>query len=640
MTKVSGAKKINAYIADLETNGFLDVVTTVHCGVFISLEGDEVVSFSPEDGIDYIPRMLSFMDKCDTLIFHNGFGYDFPVLEKLFNYEYKGKKEDTLVLSRLLNPKRLVPPNCPNKKAPHSIEAWGYRVGRGKPEHTEWEVFTPGMLHRCKEDVEIGKLTYLALQQEKQDYEWDPAIRLSNRLFEILGKQEQYGWLVDQEWIEKSLSMLTHWMDRIDKALYSYLPIILEVQETKDKGEYKYVKKPFLKSKKYNKHVMNWLEDVGWNPEDRIIGGPHTRVNFRKVDLDKSAEVKDWLLKLGWIPDKWNYSKKTGERTSPKLDKDDDFIGITSGLGRLVARRVQCKSRRSIVEGWKGVIRPDGRIPSVVANLAETGRATHRNIVNVPNGEAFFGKWMRKMFICKPGYKLVGTDSAGCQLRMLAARMGDKDYMETIVNGDKDKGTDMHTVNMEAAGLGTRGQAKTFIYGFLFGGGDAKIGSIVGGGAEDGKRLKEQFLNGLPALGALIERLTKEWRSNAKKRPNKWGGMEYYNGYVIGLDGRPIFIDSEHKILVYVLQSDEAVMMAAAYNILYKRCKQKGWKWGVDWAYVCWYHDEVQIECREEIAQEIGKMSEQAIVDAGKFYNIKCPHEGEAQIGNSWHETH
>lgn len=627
------------WIADLETNGFLDVVTTVHCGVFHSLEGDEVFSFSPEDGIDYISRMLSFMDGCDSLIFHNGFGFDFPVLKKLFNYEYKGKKEDTLVLSRLLSPKRLVPPNCPNKKAPHSIEAWGYRVGRGKPEHTEWAVFTPAMLHRCKEDVEIGKLTYLALMQEKQDYEWEPAIRLSNRLFEILGKQEQYGWLVDQEWIEKSLSMLTHWMERIDKALYSYLPIILEVEETKVKGEYKHVTKPFLNSGKYNAHVLKWLDKVGLAPEDKPIGGPHTRVNFRKVSLDKSKEVKDWLLELGWIPDKWNYNDD-GQKTSPKLDKDDTFVGVSGTLGSLVVRRVQCKQRRSIIEGWKGVIRADGRIPSVVANLAETGRATHRNIVNVPNGDSFFGKWMRKIFICKKGYKLVGTDSAGCQLRMLAARMGDAEYMETIVNGDKDKGTDMHSVNMRAAGLGNRGQAKTFIYGFLFGAGDAKIGSIVRGGSEEGKRLKEQFLNGLPALGALIERLTKEWKKNAKRRPNRWGGTEYYNGHVIGLDGRPIFIDSEHKILVYVLQSDEAIMMSAAYNMCYKRLTSQGYKWGEDWAYVCFYHDEYSIECKEELAEEIKDIAEQCIVDAGKFFKIACPHEGEGQIGNSWWDVH
>ena len=627
------------WVGDLETNGFLDVVTTIHCGVFIHLDTQEVQTFSPEDGVDYLPRMLSFMDTCDSLCFHNGYGYDFPVLKKLHNYEYKGKKEDTLILSRLLKPKRSVPPHCPVKNRPHSIETWGYRVGRGKPDHNDWEKFSPEMLHRCKEDVEIGRLVYLALQDEQKDYEWGGAIRLTNKLFEILAKQEQYGWLVDQDWIEKSLSMLTHWMDRIDKALYSYLPVILEVEEAKVKGEYKYVKKPFLKNGKYNAHALKWLEKAGLTPEDRPIGGPYSRVNFRKVSLDKNKEVKDWLLKLGWIPDKWNYNDD-GERSSPKLDKEDSFTGMASGIGRLVARRVQCKQRRSIVEGWRGIIRKDGRIPSVVANLAETGRATHRNIVNVPNGDAFFGKWMRKIFICKEGYKLVGTDSAGCQLRMLAARMGDDEYQEAIVNGKKEDGTDIHSLNMRKAGLPSRGVAKTYIYGgILFGGGDALVGKIIGGSAEEGKASKAKFMLELPALASLIAKLKKEWQSNAKKRQGRWG-VEYYDGWVRGLDGRPIFIDSEHKILVYVLQSDEAIMMTAAYNILYNRCVKKGWEWGVDWAYVCWYHDEYTAEVREGIEEEFKEMAEQAIVDAGKAFNILCPHKGEGQIGDNWYDIH
>lgn len=626
------------WIADLEANGFLSEATRVHCGVFKNVQTLEVKTFSPLDGDGYITRMLSFMDNCEGLIFHNGFGYDYPLLKKLYSYEYKGRKEDTLVMSRLFNPKRPVPPNCPIKNKPHSIETWGYRVGRGKPEHNDWENFTPEMLHRCKEDVEIGLLVYQKLLKEKELYNWDGATRLTHKLFDILGKQEQYGWLVDKEWMDKSINILQHWMDRIDKTLYNYLPIILEIEETKVKGEYKFVSKPFLKNGKYNAHVLKWLDKVGLSPEERPIVGPHSRISFRKVSLDKNKEVKEWLLELGWKPEKWNYNDN-GEKTSPKLDKEDPFDGMTSAIGRLVAKRVQCKQRKSIIEGWRGIVREDGRIPSVVANLAETGRATHRNIVNVPNGEAFFGKWMRKIFTCKEGYKLVGTDSAGCQLRMLAARMGDPDYMETIVNGDKDKGTDMHSINQRAAGLSTRGQAKTFIYGFLFGAGDEKIGSIVGGGAADGKRLKNRFLEGLPALANLIESLTNEWRSNAKQRNGKWG-VEYYNGWVKGLDGRPIFIDSEHKILVYVLQSDEAIMMTAAYNLLYNRCKKKGWKWGVDWAYVCWYHDEYTAEVREDIAEEFRLMAEQAIVDAGKHFKIKCPHEGEGQIGSNWYEIH
>lgn len=629
----------NTYIFDLEANGFLNEATKVHCGVFSSLDGKDIRRFSPLDGVGYVAAMLAFMDTTTCLITHNGFGYDFPLLKKLYKYEYKGEKLDTLVMSRLQSPKRSVPPHCPVKNKPHSVETWGYRVGLGKPEHNDWEAFSKEMFYRCESDVEIQRLTYHYLIKEQKEHNWTRALKLSNRLFEILQKQEEYGWLVDRDWMDKSVSMLSHWMRKIDTVLDPQLPTTLEIEEIKVKGEYKYVKEPFKINGAYNANMVKWFASIGIDPSTRMVGGPFSRVFFRRISLNKPSEIKDYLLSQGWEPLEWN-TNDDGERTSPKLDKNDPFEGIEGRIGQLVARYIQCKSRRAIIEGWFDVIRPDGRIPSVVNNLAETGRATHRNIVNVPNGEAFFGKWMRKIFICKKGWKLVGTDSAGCQIRMLAARMNDSAYTKVVLNGDKDNGTDIHSVNMRAAGLDSRGQAKTFFYGFLFGAGDAKTGKVVRGTAEDGRRLKSQFLAELPALGELLEKLIKEWRSNAKTRPSKWGrGVEYYDGYVVGLDGRPIFIKSEHAVLVYILQSDEAIMMACAYCWLYKELTTK-YKWGEDFGIVSWYHDEYTVECREEIAEDVAKIAEECIVRAGKYYNIACPHAGEASIGDSWYSIH
>lgn len=137
----------------------------------------------------------------------------------------------------------------------------------------------------------------------------------------------------------------------------------------------------------------------------------------------------------------------------------------------------------------------------------------------------------------------------------------------------------------------------------------------------------------------LVDNLTAEWRSNAKRRLNKWNNFEYFDGWIKGLDGRPIFIASEHMILVYMLQSDEAIMMSAAYCFLHKRLKAK-YKCGVDFRIICFYHDEYTIECKEEIAEDVARIAEQCIVDAGKYYKIQCPHAGEAAIGKTWWDIH
>ena len=351
-----------------------------------------------------------------------------------------------------------------------------------------------------------------------------------------------------------------------------------------------------------------------------------------------NKETKEFLLKEGWEPLEWNYDEQ-GNRRSPKMSKEDSFNGINGKLGKLIAKRVQCRQRLSIIEGLKGLIREDGCIPSLIANLAVTGRATHRNIVNIPHPGSFYGKQMRKIFIAREGHVLVSTDSDGCQIRMLCARMNDDAYTKTVCEGVKEKGTDMHSVNMRNAGLTDRNKAKTFFYAFLFGAGDAKLAKSLDCTTGQAKLTREKFMNNLPALQNLLDKLGAEWKSTAKKRLNSFNKVEYYDGVVKGLDGRPILIPSEHQILVYMLQSDEAIMMTKAYNLAWERISKK-YKYGEDFGIVCWYHDELTVDCKPEIAEDIKKISEQCISDAGKFYNINCPHVGDGKIGNNWQEIH
>jgi len=647
-------------VGDLEANGFLNDATHVWCGVFIDISTGQKWKFGPDE----IPAMLEFMDTCGKLIFHNGIGYDFPLLEKLYGYTYRGEVIDTLIMSRLFNPKRMRPFTYRGRGGPHSIECWGYRVGRWKPDHTDWLNYSPEMLHRCDEDTEILLLVYNELLKEQQAHDWDGPLKMTTKLFQILQMQEAYGWKVDQEHLENSIYMLTKWMNRIDQVLTPILPAVLEIGEAKCNSayldtlakdvvlreydwsdlEYKFVRNPFTRSGEYSANTKRyWGEDV------HLVGGVHSRVLFRRLSLDKDVEVKRHLLDLGWKPKEWNTNNE-GIKTSPKLSKDDPFEGVEGGIGRLVVKRVQCKHRRATLEGWQERIRPDGRLPSRVTGLAATGRATHSEIVNVPGVDAFFGKWMRKCFTCDNDKVLVSCDAGSCQDRMLANRARNQEFTDMLLNGDKEKGTDGHSLAMKAVNAAlelfglpfiNRGRAKNYNFGWKFGASDNKLGQMAGGSKDVGAAIRQELKNVFPAQAELVDRLTEEWRSNAKTKINRWNKTEYYDGWITGLDGRPIFIPSEHAILVYTLQSDEAICMAAAYNILYNRLIKKGYRWGVEWAYVCWYHDEYTIECKPELAEDIKLEAEQAIVDAGRHFNLNhCPQVGEAEIGINWFEIH
>jgi DNA polymerase I-like protein with 3'-5' exonuclease and polymerase domains len=101
-------------------------------------------------------------------------------------------------------------------------------------------------------------------------------------------------------------------------------------------------------------------------------------------------------------------------------------------------------------------------------------------MAQVPASHSPYGHECRSCWTVPEGKKLVGFDASGLELRMLAHYMNDKEFTNVLLTED------IHTRNQLAAGLETRPQAKTFIYAFLYGAGDAKIGTIVGGSAKDG----------------------------------------------------------------------------------------------------------------------------------------------------------
>jgi DNA polymerase I len=623
---------------DTEGNGLLDTITRMHCAVVEDYKTGERTIFRPEN-ISFLPAFLSTFD---GIICHNLLGYDLPVMRKLFGWEYKGKLIDTLLISRTQRPER---PSLPGYEAtPHSIEAYGIRFGSPKQEHEDWSVFSEDMLSRCVQDVAILRKVYDFLIEEGKGENWREAHRLNHALFYHLQRQEEYGWLVDRDWFSRCIRILDRYIAKIDVAVTPLLPLITEKLESKKDGVYGYIQKPFRKDGSHSASVRAY-----WGDNSHLVSGPFSRISFRTVDLNSNLETKAFLLASGWIPKEWNRDKD-GNETSPKLSKQDPFEGIAGRTGKLIARRVQCRHRKSQIEGWLDAIRPDGRIGARVAGIASTGRLRHAVIVNVPNQDAFFGEHMRKGFIAKPGYVLVGTDSKGNQMRQLIGRMkaldgvGDVEFEKAELTGDKAKGTDLHSVNQRRAGLASRTLAKNFFYGcILFGAGDRKTAQIMGPGTTilEAKAKKDEFFSGLPVLRRLLDTEIVKWRATAQMVYNwRFKRMEYKNGYITGLDGRPILVEFEKDILVYYLQSDEAIQMAAAYCVLHKWLERAGYAWGQDYGFVIWMHDEWQIEVRKEIADEVVKLSNEAIAWAGRYFNIQCPHEGESKVGINWAETH
>ena len=588
---------------DIETNMAHDVI---HLCVTQDIDTGEVKVWKAPTGLwDYL--------KDATLIAaHNGISFDFPILNKLWKTKIGLKQAyDTLVVSRLLEPTR---------ENGHSLDAWGNTLGvkkldykatwqwmMNRREEYEGECFDrpiAGLLsYYCHRDVSVLVDLFLTLCDSVGTKGFSAeSVLLEHQVAAIIKKQETNGFKLDVVHATCLLSDLKLKMGVIyDKMQELYPPY--EVERVSEKTG------KLLKP-----------EVITFNPASR-------------------QQIAEKLIGLGWKPtkrtpaaqkyfDEW---KAAGHHLAPyDHDKGDTWIvdettlqSLKYPIAQLIAEYMMLQKRIGQIESWLEVIGKDGRVHGrVITNGAVTGRMTHMkpNMAQIPNSGSPYGPECRQCWTVEEGNVLVGCDASGLELRMLAHYMKDENYVKTVTEGSSKDGTDVHTVNQKAASLQTRDQAKTFIYAFLYGAGPAKIGSIVGGNSKDGQKLIDAFLKGTPALKRLRDKVS----------------VYASKGYVPGLDGRKIWVRSEHAALNSLLQGAGAIVMKKALVIFNDKIKSASWNVQM----VANVHDEIQFECKPDIAEEAGKACVQSIREAGIAYNLRCPLDGEYKVGRNWRETH
>ena len=615
---------MNEIILDLECDGLYDTLTKIWVIGVKDVETGRTQFYSdeespPTDGS--LQEGLRVIQGAEKVIGHNLIDYDYPVIEKLLEVELDYDKVfDTLVVSRLLNPDRRKPSNYTGKSGPHSLDAWGCRVGKAKPGHDTWDVFDTAMLRRNRGDLEVNNLVYSVLRSEIKGHNWSHAIEIEHKIRRIITRQEHNGVNFDLSRAHDLLTTLDDKVKCIDDELLPNLP-----KSCKSWGTT--ISKPFKNNGDRLKRVNDWFDQFDDCSSD-LVAGPFTRLDWIEMNLGSMAQVKKHLLAAGWQPTEWNYNDN-GDKTSPKLT-EDSYGTISGNIGSLIKDRLLLKHRRSQIQGWVDRVRHDGRL-SAGANTCGTNtrRFRHVNVVNVPKAKdyIFLGKEMRSLFCAPKGRRIVGHDASGLELRMLAHYMNDPEFTEAVIYGKESDGTDIHTVNQRLAGLPTRDDAKTFIYAFLYGAGNEKIGSIVGGDANAGAALKRRFLKNLPALAELIKKV--------KKASGK--------GWLRGLDGSKIFMRRgpdgsvlTHKALNTLLQSAGAIVMKESIVVLDEAVSYTS----IDALKVLDMHDEAQWDVALKDCKEYMELAEMSLVKAGENLEMKVPLAAEAKMGLNWMETH
>lgn len=610
---------------DIEANGLLDTLTDVHSLVLTDLDTGSTLSCT-DNGYGY-PRIKEGLDillAADLRVAHNGIGFDDPCLKKLYPILKldKNKIHDTLILAKMLShdlektdfiggkvPKNLI--------GRHSLEAWGYRLGIQKDSFgktCDWSTWTPEMQAYCEQDVEVLVALYKFLEKKIDVVAPIGAIQLEHSFAQIVHEMESFGAPFESMVAARLAQTIEATIAQKAAEIASIIPpwqvtkTITPKTNNKSRGYVAGVKKVIVAHRPFNpmsrpqilqflKEKYNWKSPIQTDKgNDKIDGDLLSTLPFPEAKL--FADLMEHQKILGQLT--------SGKEAWAKHAKRREFNG---------------KSQAFI----------HGRMDTLGTR---THRCSHNspNLGQVPSPRALYGKECRQLFAAPEGYKFVGCDASGIELRNLSHYLFPYDggaYVNTILSGD------IHTKNQQDAGLSTRDNAKTFIYAFNYGAGDEKLGSIVAPTAPPtakklaGSQLRQKFLANNSSFGKLI--------NDVKYAHNR-------RGVIKGLDGRLLLSISAHSALNTLLQSAGAIIMKRATVILWQELEAKGYDKDVH--LILHVHDEYQHLVKDKQVEEgwlpevVGKMAKEAIVKAGEYYNFRCPLDGEYKIGNNWYDCH
>ena len=575
-------------VLDVETNLAHD---KIHVVVTKDIDTGEVKLWKAAD------NLREYLKDVSLIIGHNVIGFDAPVLNRCWKTKIRlNQVFDTLIVSRLLDPSR---------ENGHSLEAWGQTLGFHKIDYAKvwtwlmdrneeyrgesFDLPHHGLLDDyCVRDVEVTAKLYLKLVNDLKEKQFSQeSVDLEHRVAAIISEQERNGFKLDQ----------------------IYTTCLLADIKSKVAGIYERMQQrwPPVTIERYSDKTGKRLKDsiVTFNPGSR-------------------QQIGEKLKELGWKP------KEFTETGLPKID-ETVLASVKIPEAQVIAEYLMLQKRISPIESWLEALGKDGRVHGkVITNGAVTGRCTHSspNLAQIPNTSSMYGAECRACWTVEEDRVLVGCDLSGIELRCLSHYMQDEEWQRELLEGD------VHWKNTQAFGLvpmGTskedkqehkdaRNLSKTLTYSVLYGAGATKVGMTVGGTAKQGAKLIDNFLNNTPSLKKLKAKVDK---LSAK-------------GYVPALDGRKVWVRSEHAALNSLLQSAGAIIAKQWIVCLTDNLRAAK----IDYKLLAFVHDEVCIEAFGKDAEKVVDIVVKSAKQAGEILGLRCPVSAEGHTGKTWADVH
>ena len=407
---------LNKYtILDVESDGFLEEATIIHClsyKTFLNSELIEEGSFTDYNDI------IDFVTQLEVIVGHNIIRYDIPLLEKLLEITITATLVDTLALSWYL---------VPDKKFKHGLEHWGNRLGVAKPIINDWRNLTiEEYINRCETDVVINtllfekQLTHLNILYEANQSDIERLIKYLCYKLSCAREQEEVKCKTNVNLIRSSLVELRALRTEKVQALIQAMPRNIK---------FKQVTKPSKTIKKDGSLSAAGIKWYQLLQENNLPNNYNEAVMVQILNEEGNpgshSQLKDWLFALGWQPRTFEYRKnsKGDLNRVPQIYDDDevcqsikDLFPIAPALENLNMLSL-IKHRIIIFKAFLKEKDEDDFVQAKIAGFTNTLRFKHMlPIVNLPKDSKFYGKQIRGSIIAPSSeFKLCGSDMSSLE---------------------------------------------------------------------------------------------------------------------------------------------------------------------------------------------------------------------------------
>lgn len=409
------------------------------------------------------------------VVFHNGLGFDFWALWKLYGLvprvgkkgkDWLGDKHvqfvDTYILSMYLSPD-LSQHSLEYLSTGSEDEKMDFRqklieagaLTKDAPKGAEFKQWHPLMEEYCDDDVAalggvFKRLWAKALEMYGESW-IHPSFRQMQKDYWLYSAQAYTGVKFSIPKAEALVKHIEEKMAEIKAEVDPELPP--RPLKSAEQAFYKMPSKPWTKSGEKSAVLVKWLKKHNatldedgfvhaYGLKQKLVANDILDVKL-PMEIEDNMELKQYFIDAGWVAheDFWNFKRGTDGKperdsrgklikTTPKIQNAGqicpNLLKLDGEIPSKVVKFLSYRNRLGIVRGWLDNWRLpfDGRLSAEISGYAPTSRVRHKTVCNVPKADpkVLLGNEMRDLFEVDKGYWYCGTDAAALENRVLAGR--------------------------------------------------------------------------------------------------------------------------------------------------------------------------------------------------------------------------